>query len=89
MSRTVHCSRLKQDLPGLPAPPFPGTRGEEIFQTGSAQAWADWQEQQTMLINEKRLNLRDKQARTWLNAQRDRFLAGEAIEQAEGYIAPE
>ncbi len=89
MVRTVLCSRLKKELPGLPAPPFPGPRGEEIYETVSEQAWLAWQDQQTMLINEKHLNLRDKESRTWLNGQRDLFLAGDNIEQAEGYVAPD
>jgi Fe-S cluster biosynthesis and repair protein YggX len=86
MSRTVLCSRLKKELPGLEAAPFPGARGQEIFDNVSAQAWLAWQEQQTMLINEKHLNLRDKDARKYLNQQRDRYLAGEEIDKAEGYI---
>jgi len=88
MAQTVFCTRLQKDLPGLDAPPFPGPRGQQIFETVSAEAWASWQELQTMLINEKHLNLRDKEARKFLNEQRDRFLSGEETDQAEGYIAP-
>lgn len=86
MSRSVMCTRLKKDLPGLDTPPFPGPRGQEIFDTVSAQAWLSWQEQQTMLINEKHLNLRDKDARKYLNQQRDRYLTGEEVDKAEGYV---
>lgn len=86
MSRTVFCQRYKKDLPGLDAPPFPGPRGQEIFEHVSAQAWQEWQQQQTMLINEKHLNMMDKDARKYLNQQRDKFLAGEAVDSAEGYI---
>ena len=42
-----------------------------------------------MLINEKHLNLMDKEARKYLNEQRDRFLAGEKIDRIEGYTAPD
>ena len=86
MSRTVFCRRLKQDLPGLEAPPFPGPKGQEVFETVSAQAWEEWQNLQTMLINEKHLNMMDKEARKYLNQQRDKFLAGEDVDQAEGFI---
>ena len=86
MSRSVYCKRLKKELPGLDAPPFPGPRGQEIFETISAEAWSDWQEMQTMLINEKHLNMMDKDARSYLGEQRDKFLAGEAIDRAEGYV---
>ena len=88
MSRTVCCQRLQQDLPGLEAPPFPGPKGQEVYETVSAQAWNEWQDLQTMLINEKHLNMMDKDARRYLNEQRDKFLAGEAIDRAEGYVPP-
>lgn len=86
MSRTVSCSRYKEDLPGLEKPPFPGPRGQEIFETVSARAWEEWQQHQTMLINEKQLNMLDKDARKYLNGQRDLFLSGADAEQAEGYV---
>ena len=88
MSRTVFCQRLQQHLPGLEAPPFPGPKGQEVYETVSAQAWNEWQDLQTMLINEKHLNMMDKEARRYLNEQRDKFLAGEAIDRAEGYVPP-
>ena len=89
MSRTVNCSRYKADLPGLDAPPFPGPRGQEVFETVSAKAWAEWQDLQTMLINEKQLNMMAKEARRYLNEQRDKYINGEATDKAEGYIPEE
>lgn len=88
MARTVHCRKLKQELPGLDQPPFPGPKGEDIFNHISKQAWQQWIDHQTMLINEKRLNMMDLTARTYLNEQREKFLSGEAYDQAEGYIPP-
>ena len=89
MPQTVFCKLLNKELPGLAAPPFPGPKGQEIFENYSEQAWLSWQEMQTMLINEKHLNMMDKEARKYLNAQRDKFLAGEETDRAEGYTAPE
>ncbi len=89
MAKNVFCTRLKKELPGLDAPPFPGARGQEIFEKVSAEAWAAWQDLQTMPINEKHLNMIDKEARKFLAEQRDKFLAGEEVDQAEGYIAPD
>jgi Fe-S cluster biosynthesis and repair protein YggX len=89
MTRTVFCKRLQKELPGLDAAPFPGPKGQDIFETISEQAWLEWQDQQTMLINEKHLNMMDKADRKYLNEQRDLYLAGVAIDKAEGYIAPE
>ena len=89
MAKTVFCTRLQKHLPGLDAPPFPGARGQEIFEKVSAEAWLAWQDLQPMLINEKHLNMIDKEARKFLSEQRDKFLAGEEVDQAEGYIAPD
>lgn len=88
MARTVLCRKLKQELPGLDQPPFPGAKGEDIFNHISRQAWQEWLDHQTMLINEKRLNMMDLTARTYLNEQRERFLSGEEYDQAEGYTPP-
>ena len=88
MVRTVFCRKLKQELPGLDTAPFPGPKGEEIFNTISKQAWADWMTHQTTLINEMRLNMMDLTARTYLAEQREKFFAGEQVDQAEGYVPP-
>jgi Fe-S cluster biosynthesis and repair protein YggX len=88
MVRTVFCRKLKQELPGLDTPPFPGPKGEEIFNNISKQAWADWMTHQTTLINEMRLNMMDLTARTYLSEQREKFFAGEEVDQAEGYVPP-
>ena len=89
MAKTVFCTRLQKQLPGLDAPPFPGARRQEIFEKVSAEAWLAWQDLQTMLINEKHLNMIDKEARKFLSEQRDKFLAGEEVDQADGYSAPD
>ena len=86
MTRMVFCRRLKQELPGLDAPPFPGPAGQEIYEKVSAQAWLEWQELQTMLINEKHLNMMDKEARKYLNGQREIYLNGGEVDRAEGYV---
>lgn len=88
MARMVFCRRLKKELPGLDAPPFPGPRGQEIFENVSKEAWAAWLEHQTMVINEHQLNMLDKDARKFLNGQMERFLNGEEVAHAEGYIPP-
>ncbi len=88
MSRTVFCRKYQQELDGLDNPPFPGPKGQDIYANVSRKAWEEWLAQQTMLINEKRLNLTDMTTRTYLNEQRDKFLAGEASDRAEGYVPP-
>ncbi|MEK9749902.1 MAG: oxidative damage protection protein, partial [Pseudomonadales bacterium] len=71
------------------APPFPGSKGQEIFESVSQTAWDEWQTHQTMLINEKHLNMMDKAARKYLTDQRDLFFEGGQVDHAEGYLAPE
>ena len=89
MSRTVTCRKYKQELPGLDAPPYPGPKGQDIFENVSKQAWEEWQSHQTMLINEKHLSLADAQARKYLQAEMEKFFAGEDFDRAEGYVPPE
>lgn len=86
MSRTLFCRKYQKELEGLTRPPFPGPAGEDIYQHVSRQAWDDWTEHQTRLINEKRLNMMDKEARQYLTEQRDKFLSGRDFDQAEGYV---
>lgn len=57
MTRTVYCSYLKKEAPGLAFQLIPGALGKRIFDNISQEAWSEWQRKQTMLINEKKLNL--------------------------------
>ncbi|MFV0278107.1 MAG: oxidative damage protection protein [Parahaliea sp.] len=88
MPRTVFCRKYQQELEGLDAPPYPGPKGQDIFEHISKQAWQQWQAHQTMLINEKQLSLMDPQTRKYLQGEMDKFFAGEAYDQAEGYVPP-
>ncbi|MDX2350184.1 MAG: oxidative damage protection protein [Porticoccus sp.] len=88
MARMVHCKKLNKELEGLDAAPFPGPKGQEIYDNISKQAWEDWLEHQTRLINEKRLNMMDMTARTYLSEQRNKFLSDEEFDEAEGYVPP-
>ena len=62
MARTVFCRKYKEELPGIAVPPIPGPAGIDIFENVSDKAWKEWQAQQTMLINEKHLNMMDPRA---------------------------
>lgn len=88
MSRKVFCRKYQQEMEGLERPPYPGPRGQTIFDNVSKQAWADWLKHQTMLINEKRLNLMQPETQTYLAAELEKFLDGGAYEQPEGYVPP-
>ncbi|MFV8818781.1 oxidative damage protection protein [Haliea sp. E17] len=88
MPRTVFCKKYREELEGLDAPPYPGPKGQDIFDNVSKQAWQEWQAHQTMLINEKHLSLVDPQARKYLQEEMEKFFAGEEFDQAEGYVPP-
>jgi Fe-S cluster biosynthesis and repair protein YggX len=88
MSRTVMCKKYQAEMEGLERPPYPGPKGQEIFESVSKQAWEEWQAHQTMLINEKQLNMVDAESRKYLQQEMDKFFANEDFEQAEGYVPP-
>jgi Fe-S cluster biosynthesis and repair protein YggX len=86
MTRTVHCRKYDQKLEGLEKAPYPGPKGQDIFDNVSKQAWEEWQAHQTRLINEKHLTMTDPASRKYLMEQMDRFLSGQDYDQAEGYV---
>jgi Fe-S cluster biosynthesis and repair protein YggX len=86
MSRTVLCRKYQQDLVGLAKPPYPGPKGQEIYDTISQQAWLEWQAHQTMLINERQLSMMDAKDRQFLQQEMDKFMAGDDYAQADGYV---
>ncbi len=88
MSRTVFCRKYQRELEGLERPPLPGPKGQDIFDNISRQAWQEWLAHQTMLINEKHLNLMDMGTRTYLSDQMVKFLSGDDYDKAEGYVPP-
>lgn len=88
MSRTVFCRKYQRELEGLERPPLPGPKGQDIFENISRQAWQEWLAHQTMLINEKHLNLMDMGTRTYLSDQMVKFLSGDDYDKAEGYVPP-
>ncbi|HUH37523.1 MAG TPA: oxidative damage protection protein [Spongiibacteraceae bacterium] len=89
MTRTVFCRKYKKDLEGLAQPPMPGLMGQDIYDHVSRQAWEEWQAHQTMLINERRLTLRDPESRKFLQAEMIKFFAGEEYAKADGYVPPD
>ena len=89
MPRTVFCRKYQRELEGLERPPLPGAKGQELYEKVSKQAWQDWLAHQTLLINEKHLNLMDMGTRTYLNGQMEQFLSGKNYDRAEGYVPPD
>ena len=72
----IYCVKLKKMAEALSAPPCGGPVGERIQKEISQEAWQLWLKQQTILINENRLSLREPEARTFLTTAMVAFLFG-------------
>lgn len=86
MSRTVFCQKLKIEAPGLAFQTWPGELGKRVFENISQQAWAQWVEHQTMLINEYRLNPMDPKSKELIVGELEKFLFGEGAAKPEDYV---
>lgn len=86
MAHMVQCKKYGKEMPGLAVPPYPGPKGQEIYESVSQEAWSEWQSQQTMLINEKQLSMMNPDDRKYLKAQMDKFLSNEDFDVAEGFV---
>ncbi len=78
MSRKIFCQKYKQELEGLDKPPYPGEFGQRIFENISKQAWTDWMEYQTKLINELKLKVFEPQAQATIRKHAEEFFFGPA-----------
>ncbi len=88
MAKMVKCQKLGIEAEGLEQPPFPGEKGQYIFENISRQAWQEWVDMQTMIINEQRLASFDPRARKILEAEREKFLFSGNFQVPEGYVPP-
>jgi len=84
--RTVFCVKLKQQLPGLDAPPWPGELGQRIYDHVSLEAWEQWEERMKMILNEYRLLPFQKEAQTLVAKHMEEFFFGEAGALPPGYV---
>lgn len=86
MARMIKCMKLGVESEGLETPPFPGAKGQYIFENISQQAWKEWIDMQTMIINEQRLASFDPKAKKLLETEREKFLFSGGFETPEGYV---
>jgi Fe-S cluster biosynthesis and repair protein YggX len=84
----VYCSKLKKEAEGLDETPYPGALGQKIYHHISKEAWQQWQQRQTMIINEYRLNMAEKEARKFLTEQMEAFLFADSEVRPAGYQEP-
>jgi Fe-S cluster biosynthesis and repair protein YggX len=88
MGKLIHCVKLDKEAEGLDRAPLPGEIGQRILNNISKEAWQQWMQHQTILINENRLSLIDPQAQKFLQTEMEKFLFGEGSEMPEGYTPP-
>jgi len=86
--RKVFCAKLKQELPGLPEPPFDSELSQKIYNQVSQQAWGQWTEYCKMLLNEYRLNPARREDQEVIVKQLDQFFFGEGSAVPKEYVPP-
>ena len=82
-TRTVHCSKLKKDLPGLKQPPFRNAFGQRIFENVSKEAWDMWLKDSVKYINTYRVDRASKEGQAFMMKQMGIYFGFE-----EGDAAP-
>jgi Fe-S cluster biosynthesis and repair protein YggX len=87
MPRTVYCTFLKREAPGLERIPYPGELGKRIYENISAEAWQQWVRHQTMLLNEYRLSPIEPKARKFLVEEMEKFLFGTGSAKPDQFVA--
>jgi Fe-S cluster biosynthesis and repair protein YggX len=85
MARMVKCVKLGREAEGLDFPTYPGELGKRIFENVSKEAWKMWIGQQTMLMNEYRLNPLDPKARKLIEQEMEKFFFGAGSRPPEGF----
>ena len=82
MARTVHCTKLNEELEGLDFVPFSNDIGQRIYDNLSKQAWQMW-------INEYRLNLATTEGQEVYDKHLEEFFFGDSTEMPAGYRPPQ
>lgn len=79
------CTFLQREAEGQDFQLYPGELGKRIYNEISKEAWAQWQHKQTMLINEKKLNMMNAEHRKLLEQEMVNFLFEGKEVHIEGY----
>ena len=74
MSRIIFCKFLNKKSQGQDFQSYPGKLGEKIYNHISKTAWEKWMQQQTILINENKLNMSNYQDRQIIENHMKLFL---------------
>jgi Fe-S cluster biosynthesis and repair protein YggX len=87
--RLVKCMKMQKELPGLDEVPWPGELGERIYANISKEAWALWEENMKMILNEYRLMPWQKEAQTMMAQKMEEFFFGEGSALPPDYVPPQ
>lgn len=71
--------KLGREAEGLDFPPWPGELGQRLYENVSKEAWQEWLRQQTILINEYKLNPLEAEHKRYLAAQMEAWFFGDGI----------
>lgn len=80
------CTFLQREAEGQDFQLYPGELGKRIYNEISKEARAQWQHKQTMLINEKKLNMMNAEHRKLLEQEMVNFLFEGKEVHIEGYM---
>ena len=85
--KSVNCIKLNKELEALDRAPYPGDLGKKILETVSKDAWQQWLDYQTMLINENNLNLFEESSQSYLKQQMEiYFFSDDDVDKIDGYV---
>lgn len=89
MVRKVFCQFLNKEAEGLESPPTSGELGTRIYENISADAWTQWLDRLTTIINENQLSTADPGAHAVIEQHMLGFLfkEGDAGQLPEGFQA--
>ncbi|ANZ22733.1 iron transporter [Buchnera aphidicola (Diuraphis noxia)] len=74
MPRIIFCTFLQKKSEGQDYQIYPGELGKKIYNKISKKAWKKWIMKQTILINEKKLNMNDINHRREIEKEMKFFL---------------
>jgi Fe-S cluster biosynthesis and repair protein YggX len=75
--RMVICKVLKREAEGLDELPYPGELGQRIYDNISKEAWQEWLQRLTTILNENRLSTADPGSLEVIEQHMIGFLFGE------------
>jgi Fe-S cluster biosynthesis and repair protein YggX len=84
----IHCVKFDKEMSGLDRAPYPGVLGQRIYDNVSKEAWQQWLQHQTMLVNEYRLAMFEPKAKEFLLSEMEKYLFGDGASAPEGYVPP-